>query len=480
MLLTEEDLRLFAEASGDHNPLHAPTRGARRSPFGRHLAHGMLVVLAMVEESSETRHGIGALTADFRRPVHPGVEYELTRTADRLSVADAEGERTIVTVRPGSPRRGGVVPAAPRTVRPARRSLDEIVEGAVSGTYGPDGDRLRLLMRRWPVSSHRLGALHLACLTWCSQMTGMDLPGEHGLLCRVGLTFHSAPESVSSPLRYTGDVVVDRRLGLVVLTARLYAEERPVAEVEIESLVLSPAPLPDSRRLAELLPPSRRLADTTSVVVGGGRGLGAGIVLALHSQGSRVFVGHRGTADELRELGVEDDGVTSISGDAGTLDWARRLPAAPDILVCSAAPPLRPVGFTVDSGVAARYVADAVRLVWTPLAAMLDRLGGRRARCVIVSSDAVRSNPFDWPHYVAAKSAIEGLVRWAAHHHPTVEFFLTRPGALRTDQMNTPGARLTAAPVEPVAAAVVRRLCDATPPAGNPELLDNDQIPKQE
>lgn len=46
MRLESERVRAFANASGDHNPLHVDPDFARRSPCGTTIAHGGLLVIA--------------------------------------------------------------------------------------------------------------------------------------------------------------------------------------------------------------------------------------------------------------------------------------------------------------------------------------------------------------------------------------------------------------------------------------------------
>jgi acyl dehydratase len=43
-LVTREDVRAYAEASGDHNPLHRDDEVARAAGFPRVVAHGMLTM----------------------------------------------------------------------------------------------------------------------------------------------------------------------------------------------------------------------------------------------------------------------------------------------------------------------------------------------------------------------------------------------------------------------------------------------------
>jgi len=40
--ITESDINTFAEISGDHNPIHVDEEAAKKSVFGRRIAHGML------------------------------------------------------------------------------------------------------------------------------------------------------------------------------------------------------------------------------------------------------------------------------------------------------------------------------------------------------------------------------------------------------------------------------------------------------
>lgn len=74
--ITAGAVRRYAEASGDHNPIHLDPEVAARSPFGGVVAHGMLL-LAYVAQSLEDAFGRswlerGELQVRFRAPVHLG------------------------------------------------------------------------------------------------------------------------------------------------------------------------------------------------------------------------------------------------------------------------------------------------------------------------------------------------------------------------------------------------------------------------
>jgi 3-hydroxybutyryl-CoA dehydratase len=75
-LVIQEDVNTYAEASGDHNPLHLDPEFAASTHFGRVVAHGMLVLAYISEMMVQAfgRHWLeaGHLNVRFRAPVYPG------------------------------------------------------------------------------------------------------------------------------------------------------------------------------------------------------------------------------------------------------------------------------------------------------------------------------------------------------------------------------------------------------------------------
>lgn len=78
--ITQEQLIQYADASGDHNPLHLDARFAGTTQFGGIIAHGMLT-LAFVSEMMLAAFGrswleSGSLKVRFRGAAHPGDRVE--------------------------------------------------------------------------------------------------------------------------------------------------------------------------------------------------------------------------------------------------------------------------------------------------------------------------------------------------------------------------------------------------------------------
>ena len=106
--ITQEQLVQYADASGDHNPLHLDEEFARGTPYGRTIAHGMLVLALVSELMTRSFGGVwlrgGRLKTRFRAPVFPGDTVRATgtlKTSDdssatyEVAVTNQNGENVI-------------------------------------------------------------------------------------------------------------------------------------------------------------------------------------------------------------------------------------------------------------------------------------------------------------------------------------------------------------------------------------------------
>src|SRR3990172_12476823 len=96
--ITQEKIARYADASGDHNPLHTDPEFAATTQFGGTVAHGMLV-LAYLSEMLTVAFGErwiagGWMKARFRAPARPGdtvtASGRVTRGDDGTVRCDAE------------------------------------------------------------------------------------------------------------------------------------------------------------------------------------------------------------------------------------------------------------------------------------------------------------------------------------------------------------------------------------------------------
>ena len=73
---SQDDVNRYADAAGDHNPLHVNPNFAAGSQFGRRIAHGMMIAASisemMAQAFGQDWHKSGRMKIRFRAPVFPG------------------------------------------------------------------------------------------------------------------------------------------------------------------------------------------------------------------------------------------------------------------------------------------------------------------------------------------------------------------------------------------------------------------------
>ena len=97
-LVTREDVRAYAEASGDRNPLHADDEVARAAGFPRVVAHGMYTMGTLASWLAEWAGDPAALLrlqVNFRAPV---LVEETIACAGRVRSLDTQTRTAVLEV----------------------------------------------------------------------------------------------------------------------------------------------------------------------------------------------------------------------------------------------------------------------------------------------------------------------------------------------------------------------------------------------
>lgn len=95
--ISQEQLNSYAQASGDHNPLHLDPEFAATTQFGGIIAHGMLT-LAFISEMMVEAFGkkwleSGSLKVRFKGAAYVGDEVETWGSVDKK---DSQGQHQLV------------------------------------------------------------------------------------------------------------------------------------------------------------------------------------------------------------------------------------------------------------------------------------------------------------------------------------------------------------------------------------------------
>ena len=99
----QDDVNRYADAAGDHNPIHVDPNFAAGSQFGRRIAHGMMIAASisemMAQAFGQDWHKSGRMKIRFRAPVFPGETVRASGTVRSVrQIEDATEEAVSVQV----------------------------------------------------------------------------------------------------------------------------------------------------------------------------------------------------------------------------------------------------------------------------------------------------------------------------------------------------------------------------------------------
>ena len=373
-------------------------------------------------------------------------------------------------------RADAVPDTARREMRSAPSDVDPQELGSADTVSGRFASGPELLELAGELGARALDVSLLEGLAWASYVVGMELPGRHGLFSALTLGRVGA-QAAAPAAGYRVTVRAYDPRGRQLLLDGVLGDRSgtPRCVAAIDAFALPPPPEPD---LLALAPADVRAARRPGpvAVIGASRGFGASLSLALAARGYAVDGIHSSAGAPVAALqaAVRAGSLRLHRLDATDPDAMAQLaelvagrgPALRGLVLNAALVPLA-MGLTGTSALElAGYVADSVRLAAVPLGALLAQLDPQHGWVVVCSSSALAAPPRDWPHYVAAKAALEGLAGWVAATMPGLRVLVIRPPAMRTALANTPSGRLAALAPELVASHLADRLAADTLAAG--------------
>jgi len=188
---TEQLQQLFADLSGDYNPMHVDAVAARRLMAGERVVHGIHQAFASLEavlgwrgEGNPPGRAITHFKAEFLKPVVVGdtVDLYLAETGEEgCRITSRIGEQAVsrVTVKFGAADRPADAELPPLAAVPlVELSFADLTNQAGSLVLGLDAP---LAHRLFPLTAAALGTPGVAEILALSRLVGMHCPGLHSI-----------------------------------------------------------------------------------------------------------------------------------------------------------------------------------------------------------------------------------------------------------------------------------------------------------
>ena len=454
----------FIRLSRDSNPIHADPVAARRMQTGAPIVHGIHSLLWLLECIAQS--GVKLPTATdlkvlFRRVIYLGEQTsaQITEASSKAIHARlvVEGTEAVAIVlgfdgRQGLPRPAlldaDTVPMSPPSV-PNNLRLEEMnrCQGCLAFTAAAEQTA-----EMFPVATRYLGHQRVGALVCSSCLVGMVLPGLHSFFGGLDLCF-TDDDSPAEDLLQFAVLSVEPRLRFVRIGIRGRGFHGALDTASRTLLVTQPS----VARVRKLVA-NDEFRTSTTLVIGGSRGLGEVTAKILAAGGARVMITYAsGSADanavasEIRSAGSQCDLFTydvrqSASDQLAALDLR-----ALTHLYYFATPAIsrRKTGFYDLRRLAefnTFYVTGFLDVVQT----CLHRNGGRSLGVFFPSSVAVDVRPADLTEYAMAKAAAEMLCADMGRFLPNVRALTCRLPRLATDQTNSLLQVQAADPVETI------------------------------
>tara|TARA_B100002051_G_scaffold243875_1_gene250078 strand:- start:1572 stop:3020 length:1449 start_codon:yes stop_codon:yes gene_type:complete len=304
------DQQVFAEASGDFNPIHTDPIAARRLPFGEPIVHGIHLVLWGLEQilADQLVEASGLeivrLRANFKIPVKLGMTVKLVETRPEM---DAQGfdillyDKRAVSCLFEIQRVGISSGFLPPTKED--RLCKELAFEDLTHCQGEFDLRMHHVKvgSLFPTLSKYLHFSHLATILTCSRLVGMECPGMHSLFSDLEL---KRRDEYQRNFAYACTMADDRfqLVKLEVSSTNLHGQL---------SVFVRPPPIMQNSS-ASIIPMLQGLKfkNEIALCIGGSRGLGEAMSKILAMMGADVILTYRcgrddaaAVVDDIRDAG---------------------------------------------------------------------------------------------------------------------------------------------------------------------------------
>jgi hypothetical protein len=312
-----DDQQVFAEISGDYNPIHIDPAYARRSTYGKPVVHGINLMLWALDCVLFLKKNInvGSLSVIFRKAITIGekVKCHLKQANDSqliIVLESSNSESVFIEITKHSVKKHEEFKII--NSNPAKKNINSVNENKIIGEKGIlelylDYSNIKNI---YPNLTASISKYDISVLLATTRLVGMVCPGQNSLYSELKL--NNMPGNKTNSFIWNVKKY-DNRIGLIDIafsTASLTGN--------IKTL-LRPKPHQQEKcvSLKSLVKP-KEFFNQRALIIGGSRGLGeiTAKLIALGA-GSVRFTYHRGKIDAQN---IVND-VSSFGGDIDCLEY---------------------------------------------------------------------------------------------------------------------------------------------------------------
>jgi hypothetical protein len=299
-----EDQWMFANLTGDANPIHVDQIIARRTLYGECVVHGMHALLWSLEVLAEHVGTLASgLNVRFSKPIFLDIEIYCywDESAKKLTLLQDGTTRMILEIDFGRHVHRSTKSLISKKSRlsslsPSISECSEY-EGIEFGVYGNQ----QLAVDSFPLVCRYYGVMVVLEIGGLSQVVGMECPGLHSLFASLQLTLgECAVYPVYSVTK------TDERVGLInisvasrTFSAFLECFFRPKAIARVDMAMLEKLVIKDE------------FSAVNALIIGGSRGLGESVAKLLSLGGAQCTITYNVGKSDAEEVQSE---INSFNG----------------------------------------------------------------------------------------------------------------------------------------------------------------------
>jgi NAD(P)-dependent dehydrogenase (short-subunit alcohol dehydrogenase family) len=479
MIMSQQLVDDFRKLSWDRNDLHWNAGYARRTQFGEPIVYGVALLLAALGRWADGRaFRLKSVHAELKAPAFVGRELELSVTSDGDTVTAViiDGRNTVARFKWSAELRGCREPWPPSTGFDFSHSRFHL-DGAVPTTpveialdnyeYALNSDDLGALAS-FGLRPGQLPLAQLQFLFWTSYFVGMQYPGRQALYSSLTIGFAPDRDDEGPSIvlqRITGKLDLGFGVARIQVTAPFLESATIVAFRRPDPIDYPLSAIENQITTRDLLKGLRMF------VSGSSRGFGNVLARCAALMGATLDLHARAESEEshaalkeVRELSPESD---IHFADLAQFDQTKKLAqelaqsTSPRWIVLNAFPRIESNDFADQTSAEFNdFLSTSVRMNAGLLHELLPKLDSG-AKVILISSVYAQQAPKGFSHYVAAKSALEGLMGSVARERPDLMFFVLRLPRMLTDQTASLFSRIrTRSPIA-VAIQMIERVVAA-------------------